>query len=193
LKDANLFLIFTDRSLGQDAQGKPAAGGTFRFLALVAPAKHSQTGDKALFVIRMYVPHEDINLYNPYKNSVRASIRREHILKGSDFSAGTGSDLWEIHDKDGGILQFQIDYQRAIPSRANRELKPRSAVEPDFFRIYRIDEGTDLLKSVPAGIDRTQNYQLRVTVPELSKLFDGTERLVGIVVNPWYVRQLFLP
>jgi hypothetical protein len=148
---------------------------------------------KALFVIRIYVPHEDINLYNPYKNSVRASIRREHILKGSDFAAGTGSDLWEVHDKDGGILQFQIDYQRAIPSRANRELKPHSAVEPGFFRIYKIDEGTDLLKSIPAGIDRTQNYQLRVTVPELNKLFDGTERLVGIVMNPWYVRQLFLP
>ena len=27
LKDANLFLLFVDRLLGQDPQGKPAAGG----------------------------------------------------------------------------------------------------------------------------------------------------------------------
>lgn len=91
------------------------------------------------------------------------------------------------------MLQFRIEYQRAVPWRAKLEIKPRSAVEPTFFRIYRIDQGSDLIKSIPAGIDRVQSYQLHVTVSELRKLFDGTEKVVGIVVIPWYVRQLFLP
>jgi hypothetical protein len=38
-----------------------------------------------------------------------------------------------------------------------------------------------------------QSYQFRVTVPELSKLFDGTEQLVSIAVLPLYTRQTFLP
>ena len=53
-------------------------------------------------------------------------------------------------------------------------------MEPGFFRIYRVDTATDIVKSVPAGIDRVKNYQFRVAVPELNKLFDGTEQLVAV-------------
>ena len=192
-KDANLFVIFVDRLLGQDPQGKPAAGGTFRIVALAAPAKNPQTGESAPFVLRIYAPHEDISLYNPYKNSVQATIRREHTMKCGGLGPGTGSELWEVQDKAGGTLQFRMAYQRAIPRRAKQEVKPRSAVEPTFYRIYRYDQGSDLVKSIPAGINRVQDYQLRVKVPDLGKLFDGTEQLVGVVVVPWYVRKLYLP
>jgi len=162
-------------------------------VALVAPAKHAQTGKSALFVIRVFAPHEDINLYNPYKNSVRATIRREYTFKGADLEPGTVSDLWELRDSAGGMLKFRIKYQRAVPRRVKPEYKPHSSVEPTFFRIYRVDQGSDLIKSIPAGINRVQSYQLHVTVSELRKLFDGTEKIVGIVAIPWYVRKLFLP
>jgi hypothetical protein len=193
LKEANLYLIFVDRLLDQDAQGKPAAGGTFRSVALAVPAKHPQTGKSALFVIRSYFPHEDLDLVNPYKVSVRTTIRREYTFKGADLEPGTVSDLWELRDSAGGMLQFRIEYQRAVPSRAKREFKPHSAVEPSFYRIYRVDQGMDLIKSIPAGIDRVQSCQLRVTMSELRKMFDGSEKIVGIIVIPWYVRKLFLP
>jgi len=32
-----------------------------------------------------------------------------------------------------------------------------------------------------------------VTVPELCRLFDGSEQLLSITVVPWYVRQVFPP
>jgi hypothetical protein len=193
LKGANLYLNFGDRLLDQDAQGKPARGGICRVVALAAPAKHAQTGQPAVFVIRVFAPHEDINLYNPYKNSVRATIRREYTVKGANLEPGTVSDLWELRDSAGGILEFRIEYQRAVPLRAKQELKPHSSVEPDFFRIYRVDQGMDLIKSIPAGIDRAQSYKLHVTVSELRKMFDGTEKIVGILAIRWYVRKLFLP
>ena len=81
LKGANLYVVFMDRLLNQDAQGKPSDGGTFRAVVFVATAKHTQTGEAALFVIRVFIPHKDIKLYNPYKNSVQATIRRELTLK----------------------------------------------------------------------------------------------------------------
>jgi hypothetical protein len=193
LKGANLYLMFVDRLLDQDAQGKPARGGTCRAVPLAAPAKHAQTGKPALFVIRVFAPHEDINLYNPYKNTVRAAISRECTVKGANLEPGTVSDVWELRDSAGGIIKFQIEYQRAIPRRAKQELRPRSSVDPDFFRIYRVDQGMDLIKSVPAGIDRVQNYQLNVTVSELRKMFDGSEKVVGILANPFFIRKLSLP
>lgn len=96
LKEANLIIVFVDRLLNQDAQGKPAAGATFRAVALVVPARHPQTEESALFVIRIFTPHEDPDLYNPYRNSVRATIRREYTVKGTDLAPGTASDLWEV-------------------------------------------------------------------------------------------------
>jgi hypothetical protein len=193
LKGTNLYLLFVDRLHDQDAQGKPIKGGTCRAVALVALAKHAQTGKPALFVIRIFAPHEDISLYNPYKNSVRAAISREYTFKGANLSPGTVSDVWELQDSAGGIIKFQIEYQRAIPRRVKQELRPRSSVEPDFFRIYRVDQGMDLIKSVPAGIDRVQSYQLNVTVSELRKMFDGSEKVVGFIALPFYIRKLSLP
>jgi hypothetical protein len=193
LKGANLYLLFVDRLLDQDPQGKPARGGICRVVALVAPAKHAQTGKPALFVIRIFVPHEDISLYNPYKNSVRAAISREYTFKGANLEPGTVSDVWELRDSNGGMLEFRIEYQRAVPRRVKQELRPRSSVEPDFFRIYRVDQGMDLIKSVPAGIDRVQSYKLHVTVSELGKMFDGTEKVLGFIALPFYIRKLSLP
>jgi hypothetical protein len=106
---------------------------------------------------------------------------------------GVGEDFWEVRDARGVVIELRIHYQQALPSRAKSEQKNYSAVEPSFFRIYRMDTATDIVKSIPAGIDRVQNYQFRVAVPELSKLFDGTEQLVGIAAIPLYVRQIFLP
>jgi len=194
MKGANLYLLFVDRLLDQDAQGKRAKwGGICRAVALVALAKHAQTGKPALFVIRIFAPHEDINLYNPYKNSVRATIRREYTVKGANLEPGAASDVWELRDSAGGIIKFQIEYQRAVPRRVKQELRPRSSVEPDFFRIYRVDQGMDLIKSIPAGIDRVQSYKLHVTVSELRKMFDGSEKVVGILAIPFYIRKLSLP
>ena len=193
LKEANLLVIFVDRLLNLDAQGKPMAGGTFRAAALAVPAKHSQTGESAPLIIRVFAPHETVDLYNPYKNTVKTTIHREQTMKSADLGPGTGSELWELKDSAGEMLQFQMAYQRAVPLRAKQELKPRSSVVPTFYRIYRVEQLTDLVKSIPAGVDRVQTFQFRVTMSELRKLFDGSEQIVGILVIPWYVRQLSLP
>jgi len=191
-KEANFFVVFIDAFLVHDAQGKPDMGGILRLVVFAVPAKHSQTGEMVTVVISGFSASPD---YVPgaYKNYVPATIRREQTHKGANLEAGVGIDFWEVQGTRGGIIELRLQYQRALPSRAKAEQKIYSAVEPSFFRIYRLDTATDMVKSIPAGIDRVQNYQLRVAVPELSKLFDGTEQLVGISVIPMYLRQVFLP
>jgi hypothetical protein len=189
-KGANLLVVFIDRLLNQDPEGKPAAGGTFRLAALYVPAKHPQTGESAPFIIRVFGPHEGSG---PYKNSVQTTVRREATLRGANSEPGVGSDLWEVRDGAGGILEFRMDYQRAVPVRTKGEARPHSNVDPTFFRMYRYDQVMDVVKSIPEGIDRVQSYQLRTTMSELRDLFDGSEQLVGIAIIPWYARQTFLP
>jgi hypothetical protein len=66
-------------------------------------------------------------------------------------------------------------------------------VEPTFFRIYRVEQGVDIVKSAATGTDRTRNYGFRSTLGAFRKLLDGNEKVVSISSIPWYVRQVFLP
>jgi hypothetical protein len=83
--------------------------------------------------------------------------------------------------------------QRPVPTRAKFEMKPYSAAEPTFHRIYRGDQGVEILKSAPSGIDRLSGYEFRPGIPELEKLFGTNPQLVHVTANPWYIRQVFLP
>src|SRR6266550_2970721 len=98
-----------------------------------------------------------------------------------------------VPGKHGGTAELQFDYQGGLPSRSKGEAKVYSGAEPTFFRIYRWEQGADVVKSVPDGIDRVQNFKLSVAIPELAKIFDGSERVVSVTMLPWYLRQVSLP
>lgn len=192
-KGANLLVVFIQKLLSQAPDGKPSAsGGTDRTVALVVPAKHAQTGEASVFATRVYATYHG-DLPGPYKNSVKASVRRELVLKGGDLEPGAASDTWKMKDASGGAIVVRLTYHRSLPTRAKTESKIRSSVEPTFYRIYRADQGAEVVKSVPAGVDRLQSYEFRSTVSELAKLLDGSAQLVSITAIPWYVRQVSLP
>jgi len=189
-KGANLYVVFNDKLVTQDGEGKPDKGGTYCNVVLVAFGKNQQSGEVGAFVIRSYWSYDDPSVY---KVAVKAAVSREATIKGSTSESGSGSEVWKVQDSAGGIMEFRMDYHRAGPKREKKEMKVRSSVEPNFFRIYRDDYADDLVKSIPLGIDRVQNYHFRTTISELSKMFNGSEKLVGISVNPCRVRQAFLP
>ena len=190
-KDANLTVVLLQRLLVLDPDGKPTPGATHRTVAVVVPAKNTQTDESAPVVIRVFTADPQ-GVPGPYKNSVKASVRRELSLKGDGNEPGAGSEHWQMQT-NGGSIEVQLAYQRGVPSRSKGESKVYSAVEPTFFRLYRVDQGVDVVKSVPAGIDRVQKYRFRSTVTELARLFDGSEQLVAISVIPWYFREVRLP
>jgi hypothetical protein len=189
-KGTNLYVLFQDNLIHQDGEGKPDKGGTYCLASLVVFGKNQQNGEFAPFVTRIYAPYDGPG---PYKNSVKATAYREATLKGSTSESGAGSEVWKVQDSAGGIMEFRMDYQRAVPKRIKREFKVRSSVEPDIFFNIQDDYTVDVVKSIPAGIDRVKNYKFRVTMTELRKMFDGSEKLVGILVNPSRVRQKFSP
>jgi hypothetical protein len=189
---ANLTVTFIDRLFNEPGEVNVTSVGTTRLVALVVPVKNGQTGETALFDIREFNADPQ-GLPGPYKTGIQATVRRQIALQGSGVSPGTATESWEVQESGGGRIAFHMDYQRAIPSRAHSEVKLYSAVDPGFFRIYRADVGTDIVRSVPTNVDRLRSFHFRVSIRELSPLFDGTEHLVSIAVLPWYVRQVYLP
>ncbi len=183
---ANLMLVFVDRLINLDADGSPAGGGAFSVVGLIAPARNVATGETAPFVIRIYGPHEGAG---PYKNSVQAEVSRQAQIQHENIGTGTGRETWHVSNAAGGEIALDVAFERDIPMAQSQEQKPRSAVDPDFYRIYRVNQLVDVVLSAPEGIRRVSGQQLDVSIPELGELFDGNEWIVGIAIIPAYARQ----
>ena len=78
-----------------------------------------------------------------------------------------------------------------MPTRTKSELRLRSPVDPEFFRLYRFDAGIDVVKG--GGSDRVRNLVFGTTGTEMKRFFNGSHSIVSISVMPWYVREVFLP
>ena len=191
-KDANLTLTFVDRLLDQDAEGKPALIASYRVVALGIPARNPQTGESGPVLVRLYNTNPDA-VPGFYKTAVRASVERETASSAVNNDAGTASERWEIKDSKGGTLLLQVRYERSPPALGKTEDRPRSGSDPALWRLYRIEQGVDVVKSVAEGIDRLRNYRFRNNLAELDKLFDGREQLISVTSIPWHTRQTFVP
>jgi hypothetical protein len=192
-KGANLFVAFAQKLLSKTPDGKPfSSGGTERFVVITVPAKHPQTGETCMFVTRVYTT-DSSRIPGPYKNAIKADVRRELTLKGENLTPGSGKDDWEMQDTRGGSMVIHIAYERSVLNRVKAEQKIHSSFEPNPYNIYRVDLCSELLKSAPAGIDKLQSYKFHSTIPELSKLLDDNAKLVSITSIPWFDLQVSLP
>lgn len=194
LKGANFFVVLVDRLRDDDPEGKPKYSGTNRIAAFVAPGKHTQTGQTANAVLGGFASNP---AYVPgfYKVFRAATVRLEHAVKSHDLETEHITDVWEVRDATGpGGVELRLESLRKVGARTRAKGEPNiiSGKDPALWRIYKFDAATDVVKSVPDGVDRVQQYTFRVTAPEYAKLFDGSEKLIGISVTPWYVRQVFV-
>jgi len=157
-----------------------------------SPAKNTQTNEVATMIIGGFSGSPS-TVPGPYKNFKFAPIKRVYTQQTLDLKPATVEDTWDVGEPNNTLIGLRIRYQGGLPFRNKSEQKVYSAKDPGFFRIYRIDSATEMLRSVPMNVDRIQDYQLRVTTTEFSGIFDGTAKAVAIVAITLYVRQVFLP
>jgi hypothetical protein len=195
LQGANFFVALVDRIRDDDPQGHPRAHGADQIINFVAPAKHPQTGQTVSVILSGWASNAARNpgffqVYRP------ASIRVEQIIKSEDGDAEEVTDIWEVRDAAGqGRMALQLQSRRLLSTRtrARGAMRAISAKDPAVAQRHQFDAVADVVKSLPEGVDRVQHYAFRLDQPEFSPLFDGSERLIGISVTPWYVRQVFTP
>ena len=192
MQGANFFVVLGDRAIDQAPDGKPRAGGISRFTAFAAPAKNPDTGESGVFVFRIFTVNSE-EIPGPYKCGALAEISRKYSYAGDNMEFGVGEEKWIVDAKSQADIELTFRYQKSLPFRLDRELNVYSAVEPTFYRIYRVDQGTDIVMSKPKNVDRLLGYDARMNVPEFKSVFDGTEELISVAVLPWYVRKVFLP
>ncbi|MEL6235460.1 MAG: hypothetical protein AAFR46_13740 [Pseudomonadota bacterium] len=186
---ANLVMMFIDRMLHQDAVGDPKNGGSYRMMALILPAIDDGTGEKATFIARVYSPGDGAG---PYRTAVKATVSHALSLDGSGIEPLSGRHRWRIA-QGGGVIDISVAFTAAVPGRKTGESLLSSPQDPSVARIYRYDQLTDVVLSIPKNIDRTSELSVTVTIPELADMFDGSEVLIGLADRPFYTRQTFKP
>lgn len=186
---ANLLMMFIDRMLHQDAEGNPKNGGAYRMMALIVPGVDSESGEKSTFIARVYSPGEGAG---PYKTAVQSDVRHSVSLSGAGSEPLSGRHVWQI-EQDGRSLEIAFDYVAGVPGRKAGESVLSTPLDASVKRIYRYDQLTDVVLSTAKGIDRTSNVLVRVEIPELAAMFDGTETLIGLADRPFYTRTTWKP
>jgi hypothetical protein len=196
---SNLAVVFYEIFLNRTAQGPQltAADAVGRYFVLGIPSRHRRTEETAFMVFRILTAHPTGE--NPFgwegvtagKTTVHASIVRSETLEASDLEAIV-SDRIEARLGQGGVT-LEVRYRRGVPERVASEGRVRFATEPEHVRVYHTDQLVDVVKSVPAAIDRLERFGLRVTLPELADVFDGSEQVVNLTVQPWCLRQVYTP
>lgn len=186
---ANLLMMFIDRMLHQDADGNPKNGGAYRMMALIVPSVDRESGEKSTFIARVYSPGEGAG---PYKTAVHSTVRHTLSLAGTGSEPLSGRHIWQV-EQGGGGLEIAFDYSAGIPGRKVGESTLSTPLDASVKRIYRYDQLTDVVFSRSKGIDRTRDVTIRVEIPELAAMFDGTEALIGLADRPFYTRTTWKP
>lgn len=186
---ADTLIVMIDQLVAYDAENNLATPPRRRAAVLVHPASETGGDGFQVFVTRSY---ESEVGGNPYGGAVEAEVSHVQALEDAAGEPRRVRDLWAA-TSDGGTLTVELDYVTGQLGWSESEAQPYSAVNPDFYRIYRIEQLAELIMSVPLGRAPDGAVAVASTIPELAPLFDGTESLVAAISIPVYVREIYLP
>lgn len=190
---ANLMVIFRNQLqvTRHDADGTDRIGEQDRGAVFLAAVKNSETQEPGVWVMRALVANP-ANVPGPYRNSKRVTVRMEQRMEIDDHGNSVGVERWHLRAEDGQELSMDLRYGLGMPVRTLGESKVRGGPDLNFSRIYRTDRGIDVARSLPSAIDRVEDFSFRSTLSEFEEVLDGSEQVVSISVDPWYMRQVFL-
>jgi hypothetical protein len=189
-KGTNVIIILDDKFIQHDGDGKLFKDGAYCGVGFLAFGKNQETDEFSIFVTRYFWPFAD---KGGLQVAMQATVTREATIKGATSTSDASTEIWKVQDNAGGTLEFKMTYQRGIPKKIKREAKARSNVDTDIMKIYRDERVVDLVMSKTSGVNSLESYELKTTIPELTKMFNGSEQLVGLAVMPARIREVYYP
>jgi len=189
-KGANLIGVFIQPIVVQSPDGK--AQDLIRVAAFNFPAKRTGTEARVSMVFAGFASNASY-VPGPYGAFELAKANVEQNVRTDPAGMSSVQESWEFRADNGNGIEFQVQYVRGLAVRGKAEFTPHSAKTPDFYRIYRVDQAADVVRSAATGTDRVQKVAFKAVGQPLAQLFDGTEQLISITSIPLYTRQLFLP
>ncbi|WP_141688112.1 hypothetical protein [Bradyrhizobium paxllaeri] len=189
-KGANVLLVLIDAITIQGPDGKPEATG--QGAVLVFLAKKTGTEATAPMVFAGFVSNAG-NVPGAYGAFELAKATVARTTRTDPEGRSSAEESWDFSANDNAGVSVQLQFGHAPTARTKVEARIYSAKMPDFYRIYRIEQAIDVVRSSETGVDRVQKVAFKIKGSNIAPLFDGSEKLVSIASIPWYTRQVSLP
>ena len=126
-------------------------------------------------------------VYTAAKTSIDRKVRTEEDGKSRI------EESWSFTGEPGAAIEVQVRYERGTVSKVKGDSHVVSGAKPEFFRIYRVEQGVDVARSTATGSDRVSQIAVKISGQQFGSVFDGSEKLISVISLPTYSRQLFLP
>ena len=195
LRGANLLVPFHEvyavGSLDAGVTGLPQLS----YVPFVSQAREQATGELAHMHWLTYT-EDPAGVPGRYEDGALAQIMRSqtfnkerwgetHVRETFSAVAERGEVHLSLAYEQGGDLVIWIS-----PDKPNLPL--RAARNPRVARWYQEDQVMNVVRSDPLNVNRVSDIRLDVK-GELEDVFDGTERIVAVVIQRPYMRQVYVP
>ena|SRR5689334_9565918 len=191
LQGANLIVLLVEGLAAANPEGKPVLNRG-KFVLWAVPAKNERNGEAGVMVVGGLTsqPQAAPGAYGVYAPA-RIAMSKSSRSTGVDETAVEES--WEAASDAGDAVRFSIAYERGLGVRAHIEPHAHAAIRPDFYRVYKTDQVSDIVHSATDGNRRAAKLEFVAKGPQLARLFDGQEQLVAVTSIPVYSRDILLP
>lgn len=181
---ANLLAAFLDQTTSLDAASKPLRPA--RAVLFEIPVR--QVGGES----RAMVLFTGLSNNGPgtYSTNLMATADVERKIR-HQASASLVDESWDLKADGGETVSLELQFFRGPVSVQQVESRVYSQVRPQFSRIYRVEQGVDVVRS-PSEAGRLKKVSFKAVGEKLTPLFDGTEQLISIISVPVYARRIFL-
>ena len=193
-KDANIRVIFVDRTTVNGPDGKPVGKGSSRLVYLASPVKDASGANVQLVIGG--ITDNAADAPGPFGNYLLATA---HRMQRSTSSDGKGpvvdSQDWVFQAAGGEHLELHIKYEHGVGNRGNAaEVKFYSAKNPGVAQISKQEQVLDILRNVTTTPpDRVKEFSFKGSGGSYAKLFDGTERVLSWDNIVWLNRSVLQP
>ncbi|HET8872970.1 MAG TPA: hypothetical protein VFM83_04730 [Gaiellaceae bacterium] len=195
LRGANMLVPFHEVYAARSHDGRISGLPQVSYVVFVAQARQQATGELAH--IHWFTYTEDpAGVPGKYKDAALA-----RVMRSQNFSKERRGET-EVRESfsalaEHGEVHLSLAYEQggelviwATPETPNLPL--RAAKDPRIVRWYQEDQVMNVVRSDPLNVDRVTELTLEVK-GELEDVFDGHERVVAVVIQRPYMRQVYVP
>jgi hypothetical protein len=195
LRGANMLVPFHEVYAVRSHDGRLVGLPQLSYVVFVSQAREETTGELAHMHWLTYT-EDPAGVPGKYADGALAHITRSQTFSKErpgetsvreTFSAV--AERGEVHlslayEQGGDLLVW------ASPEQPNLVL--RAARDPRIVRWYQEDQVMNVVRSDPLNVDRVSELMLTAE-GELEDVFDGSERVVAVVIQRPYMRKVYVP
>ena len=194
LNGANMLVPFHEVYAVKSHDGKVVGQQQTSYVAFISQARNNATGEVAHIHWFSYT-EDPAAVPGKYKDAELANVTRSqtftkerqgetYVRETFDAVAEGGEIHLSLAYEQGGMVMWVTADEPNLPLYA--------AKDPSVVRVYQEDQVINVVRSIPMNVDRVSEISLNVR-GELEDVFDGTERVVAVVIQQPYMREVYVP